>query len=48
VWRAIAVYRYERKSWDKLVYNAMSVDSSWERAAGEYFKLYGSLLEKGI
>ncbi|HOG52733.1 MAG TPA: glycogen synthase GlgA [Bacillota bacterium] len=47
IWRAIAVYRYERKAWDKLVYNAMSVDSSWEKAAGEYLKLYRSLLNRG-
>ncbi|OQB47852.1 MAG: Glycogen synthase [Firmicutes bacterium ADurb.Bin153] len=46
IWRAVGLFRYERGVWDRLVHDAMSVDSSWEKAAGEYMKLYDSLLTK--
>ena len=41
--RALAAFR-DRRSWSALVRNAMAGDFSWDRSAGEYLRLYASLL----
>lgn len=43
IWRSIAAFRHERSTWDKLMHNAMTYDSSWERSAAEYMALYRRL-----
>ncbi len=40
--RAIVVYS-KRDLWRRLVQNAMAEDFSWERAAGEYLRLYATI-----
>jgi len=37
--RAIIVFS-KRDLWQRLIQNAMAEDFSWERAAGEYMRLY--------
>jgi starch synthase len=41
--RALTAFR-DRASWDALVRNAMAGDFSWDRSAGDYMKLYASVL----
>ncbi len=41
--KAMGAFR-DRASWAALVRNAMADDFSWEKAAGEYLKLYGAIL----
>lgn len=50
IWRSLWLYRNDRKTWERLVRNAMSYDSSWERSAGEYMNLYRNAIgrRKGI
>lgn len=43
IWRAVATFRHEKATWEKLMQNAMSYDSSWERSAGEYMSLYAGI-----
>ncbi len=41
--KAMDVFR-DRTAWNALVRNAMACDFSWEKAAGEYLKLYAAIL----
>lgn len=43
-WRALGLFSFDKAAWEKLMDNAMSVDSSWEKAAGEYVSLYKYLM----
>jgi starch synthase len=45
IWRSLWLYRNEKQTWERLVRNAMSYDSSWERSAGEYVSLYRNAIE---
>ena len=38
--RCITVYRNNKASWNKIVSNAMSFDSSWDKPAKEYMNIY--------
>ena len=41
---ALDVYYNRKREWNKLIDRAMAADFSWEKSAGEYEKLYDSLL----
>lgn len=41
---ALRIYYNERKDWDAMVKRAMKEDFSWKRSAGEYEKVYDSLV----
>ncbi len=41
--KALDAFR-DRAAWNALVRNAMACDFSWEKAAGEYLKLYSAIL----
>jgi starch synthase len=41
---ACDVYRHMPEAWQGLVQNAMAGDFSWDHSAGEYIKLYQSLI----
>ena len=42
---ALSIYN-DKKTWNKLVKNAMKMDFSWENSAKEYLRVYKSLLEE--
>ncbi len=42
--RCINVYRNDRTAWNKIVINAMSYDSSWDKPAKEYMDIYKKCL----
>ncbi len=42
--RALAAYEDENNVWDIIVKNAMNYDSSWDKPADEYMKIYNSVL----
>lgn len=42
--RTLSVYGGDKKGWDKVVYNAMSRESSWDVPAAKYTELYNKLL----
>ncbi len=44
VWRALKGYYEDYDGWEILRRRAMKCDNSWSRSAGEYIKLYKSLL----
>ncbi|MDD5633929.1 MAG: glycogen synthase GlgA [Candidatus Omnitrophica bacterium] len=41
--RAIDLYSTDKKAWQKLMFQAMSYDFSWERSTKQYLALYGKL-----
>ncbi|MBN2209292.1 MAG: glycogen synthase GlgA [Candidatus Coatesbacteria bacterium] len=43
--RALNLYK-DKTRWKKLVKNAMSYDSSWDRSSGEYVELYQKILSR--
>ena len=43
--RALSVYGGDKKAWDKIVQNALSRSSSWEKSAKEYTDLYKTLVQ---
>ena len=45
VYRALALFK-DKDAWNAAVARAMSQDHSWNASAGEYIKLYKSLMEK--
>ena len=46
VWRALEGYYSNRDGWNILKKRAMECDYSWAKSAGEYIKLYKSILTK--
>jgi starch synthase len=42
--RCMSAYAGAREHWHRLQFNGMSCDFSWERAAGEYARLFGAML----
>ncbi len=46
VWRALEGYYSNRDGWNTLKKRAMECDNSWAKSAGEYIKLYKSMLIK--
>ena len=44
---AIGTYE-DKKTWEKIIKNAMSEDYSWDKSAGEYIKIYKELTGKEI
>lgn len=46
VWRALEGYYSNRDGWNILKKRAMECDNSWAKSAGEYIKLYKSILTK--
>lgn len=42
--RCLTVYRNDKTAWDKIVLNAMSYDSSWDKPAKEYMEIYKKCL----
>ena len=46
VWRALEGYYSNTEGWDVLKKRAMQSDNSWAKSAGEYIKLYKSILTK--
>jgi len=42
--QATELYHGDRKTWNKLVKNAMQADFSWDKSAGEYLAAYEQLL----
>lgn len=45
----IALEHYKNKEvWEKLIFNAMDSENSWNKSAGSYKKLYGDMINKKI
>lgn len=42
--RCLGVYRNDKASWNKIISNAMSLDSSWDKPAKEYMEIYKKCL----
>ena len=42
--RCLTVYRNDKTAWEKIVLNAMSYDSSWDKPAKEYMEIYKKCL----
>jgi starch synthase len=45
--RALHIYK-DRDKWEKVVFNAMNSDYSWNASAKLYMELYNKLLELGV
>lgn len=43
---AVGLYRNDRESWNRLIFNCMSKDVSWKLPAGEYMELYRRITQK--
>lgn len=43
--RCLDVYRNDKASWNTIVKNAMSYDSSWDKPAKEYMEIYNRLVD---
>ena len=43
--RALSLYGGDKESWDKLICNAMSRESSWNVPAKKYTQLYTKLID---
>lgn len=44
--RALDIYFNDKKGWERIIYNCMSKDNSWQRPAAEYMALYRETLGK--
>ncbi len=42
--RCLAVYGGDKKAWSRIVENAMNYDSSWDKPAKEYMKIYNDCI----
>jgi starch synthase len=44
IWRAIGMFDNDKEGWKALRENALAIDNGWNVSAGEYIKLYKTLI----